>query len=91
MYQKTRFSHKYLIISIDIDFIRFCFPFFYIRWLMGDNLLPTDIVGYAHNFWSYTMGVLSFTEMGRCVGKVADTLPDGAFLWGHVVLRRLFL
>lgn len=35
MYQKTRFSHKYLIISIDIDFIRFCFPFFYIRWLMG--------------------------------------------------------
>lgn len=37
MYQKTRFSHKYLIISIDIDFLRFCFPFFYIHWLMGYN------------------------------------------------------
>ena len=35
MYQKTRFPHKYLIVSISIDFIRFCFPFFYIRWLMG--------------------------------------------------------
>ena len=35
MYQKIRFSHKYLIISIYMDFLRFSFPFFYIRWLMG--------------------------------------------------------
>ena len=45
MYQKTRFSHKYLIISIDIDFIRFCFPFFYIRWLMGYNRKPPGLLG----------------------------------------------
>ena len=45
MYQKTRFSHKYLIISIDIDFIRFCFPFFYIRWLMGyDNTIRRNSI-----------------------------------------------
>lgn len=44
MYQKTRFSHKYLIISIDIDFIRFCFPFFYIRWLMSYNVSTVYIL-----------------------------------------------
>ena len=35
MYQKIRFSHKYLIISIYMDFLRFSFPFFCIHWLMG--------------------------------------------------------
>lgn len=64
MYQKTRFSHKYLIISINIDFIRFCFPFFYIRWLMGyiwtspvsppnDNGVPLEIPLSAPVFHSH--------------------------------------
>lgn len=35
MYQKAPYLRKYLIISIYIDFIRFCFPLFYIHWLMG--------------------------------------------------------
>lgn len=42
MYQKTRFSHKYLIISIYIDFLRFCFPFFCIHWLMVYTLLTAS-------------------------------------------------
>lgn len=74
-----------------MDFRCFYFPLFCIHWLMGNHLLPADITGYAHHFRSDTMGVLSFTEMGRCMGKVADTLSDGAFLRCHVVLRRLFL
>gem|GEM_PF-3792678 len=45
MYQKTRFLHKYLIISIYIDFLRFCFPFFCIRWLMGYNRKPPGLLG----------------------------------------------
>lgn len=37
MYQKLSDLRKRLIISIYIDFLRFCFPFFYIHWLMGYN------------------------------------------------------
>ena len=29
-----------MIISIYTDFLRFCFPLFYIRWLMGYNWKP---------------------------------------------------
>lgn len=35
MYQKPPVLYKWLIISIYMDFIRLCFPFFCIRWLMG--------------------------------------------------------
>lgn len=72
-----------------MDFLCFYFPLFCIHWLMGNYLLPADIAGYAHHFRSDTMGVLSFTEMGRCMGQVADTLSDGSFLRCHVVLRRI--
>ena len=91
MYQKTRFSHKYLIISIDIDFIRFCFPFFYIRWLMGYDLLPANPARNAHDIRSDTVGVLAIAQVGRSLGKMADKVSDGAFLWCDAILRRLFL
>lgn len=89
MYQKTRFSHKYLIISIDIDFIRFCFPFFYIRWLMGYDLLPADSAWYADDFRSDTMGIFAIAQMGRSVGEVAHTLSDRAFLRSDALLRNI--
>lgn len=89
MYQKTRFSHKYLIISIDIDFIRFCFPFFYIRWLMGDHLLPANPARNVDDFRADTMGFLAVAEMGRSLGEVDYTLPDGAFLRGNALLRNI--
>ena len=89
MYQKTRFSHKYLIISIDIDFIRFCFPFFYIRWLMGYDILSADIARYAHNIRSDTMGIFIAAQVGRSVGEMADTLSDSTFLRSHALLRNI--
>lgn len=91
MYQKTRFSHKYLIISIDIDFIRFCFPFFYIRWLMGYDILSADIARNAHYIRSNTMGIFVAAQVGRSVGEVANPLFDSSFLRSHALLRRLFL
>lgn len=36
MHRKSSDLRKCLIISIYMDFLRFCFPFFCIRWLMGD-------------------------------------------------------
>ena len=39
MNQKSSYLQKYLIISIYIDFVRFYFPFFCTRWLMGYELL----------------------------------------------------
>ena len=35
------------------------------------------------------MGVLAVAQMGRCLGEVADTLSDGAFLRGDALLRGL--
>ena len=35
MHRKSSDLRKCLIISIYMDFLRFCFPFFCIRWLMG--------------------------------------------------------
>lgn len=89
MYQKTRFLHKYLIISIYIDFLRFCFPFFCIRWLMGYHLLPTNPIGNADDFRTDTVGVQHPAKMGRCLGEVADTLSDGAFLRSDALLRKI--
>ena len=36
MYQKLSDLRKYLIISVYVDFIRFCFLFFFLHWLMGN-------------------------------------------------------
>lgn len=54
---------------------------------MGYNLLPADLIGDADDFRADTMGVLAPAEMGRRVGEVDDTLPDGAFLRGDALLR----
>lgn len=54
---------------------------------MGDDLLPADIARYADDIRPVAMGVLSAAEMGRFLGKMADTLPDGTFLRGHALLR----
>ena len=74
-----------------MDFLCFYFPLFCIHWLMGNDLLPADIARYADDIRPVAMGVLSAAEMGRFLGKMADTLPDGTFLRGHALLRRLFL
>ena len=91
MYQKTRFLHKYLIISIYIDFLRFCFPFFCIRWLMDYDLLSANPARNADDIRSDTVGVLAIVQVGRSLGKVADKVSDSAFLWCDALLRRLFL
>lgn len=57
MYQKLPVLYKWLIISNYMDFLRFYFPFFCIHWLMGDDLLPADPIGYADDFRADTMGV----------------------------------
>ena len=41
---------------------------------MGNHLLPADTLGYADHFRADTMGILPASEMGRCMGKVDDTL-----------------
>lgn len=89
MYQKSSDLRNHLIISIYIDFLRFYFPFFCIHWLMGYDLLPADIARYADDIRPVAMGVLSAAEMGRFLGKMADTLPDGTFLRGHALLRNI--
>ena len=56
---------------------------------VGNDLLPADIARYADDIRPVAMGVLSAAEMGRFLGKMADTLPDGTFLRGHALLRGL--
>ena len=56
MYQKSSDLRKHLIISIYMDFLRFCFPLFCIHWLMGYHILPADSLRYAYDFRSDTMG-----------------------------------
>ena len=72
-----------------MDFLCFYFPLFCIHWLMGYDLLPTNPVGNADDFRTDTVGVQHPAEMGRCLGEVADTLSDGAFLRGDALLRRI--
>ena len=72
-----------------MDFLCFYFPLFCIHWLMGDDLLPADIARYADDIRPVAMGVLSAAEMGRFLGKMADALPDGTFLRGHALLRKI--
>ena len=89
MYQKSSDLRKYLIISIYIDFLRFYFPFFCIHWLMGDYLLSANPAWYADHFRPDTVGFQPASEMGRCVGEVADKVSDSAFLWGNALLRKI--
>lgn len=89
MYQKSSDLRKHLIISIYIDFLRFCFPFFCIHWLMGDHLLPADPAGHANDIRPDTMGVLAVAQVGRCMGEVAYPIPDRAFLRGDALLCRI--
>lgn len=70
-----------------MDFCCFYFPLFCIHWLMGYHILPANPARYADDFRTDTMGILVIAEMGRCMGKVDDTLFDGAFLRSHALLR----
>lgn len=70
-----------------MDFCCFYFPLFCIHWLMGCHILPANPARYADDFRTDTMGILVIAEMGRCMGKVDDTLFDGAFLRSHALLR----
>ena len=88
MYQKLSDLRKRLIVSIYIDFLRFCFPFFYIHWLMGNYLLSADIARNAHDIRPNTMGFLPLAKMGVLMGKVANPLSDSTFLRSYALLRR---
>lgn len=68
MYQKSSDLRKHLIISIYIDFLRFCFPFFCIHWLMGYDLLPANLARNADDIRSDTVGVLAIAQVGRSLG-----------------------
>lgn len=70
-----------------MDFLCFYFPLFCIHWLMGDDILPTNLARNAHDFRTDTMGIFPAVEMGRSLGKMADTLSDRAFLRSYAVLR----
>lgn len=72
-----------------MNFLRFCFPFFCIRWLMGYHILPADFVRYADDFRTYPMGFQPPAQMGGRMGEMDDTLSDGAFLRSHALLRNI--
>ena len=55
--------------------------------MVEHDILPTDIIRYANDIWSDSMGVLSITEMGKQLGEMADEVSDGTFLWSDVILR----
>ena len=56
---------------------------------MGYYLLPTDLVGYAYDFRTDTMGFQPVAEVGGCLGEMDDPVSDGAFLRSHALLRRI--
>lgn len=60
MYQKLSDLRKRLIISIYIDFLRFCFPFFYIHWLMGYRFSIEAVIGGGYARMEY--------DKYRCAG-----------------------
>lgn len=74
-----------------MDFLCFYFPLFCIHWLMGHDLLSADIARNADDLRSDTVGLLTVTQMGRCMGEVDHKVSYCAFLWSHALLRRLFL
>ena len=55
--------------------------------MVEHDILSTDIVRYANDIWSDSMGVLSITEMGKQLGEMADEVSDRTFLWSDVILR----
>ena len=54
---------------------------------MGNDILPANPARYADHLRSDTVGFQPASEMGRCVGEVADKVFDGAFLWSDALLR----
>ena len=54
---------------------------------MGDDLLPANPARNAHDIRSDTVGVLAIAQVGRSLGKMADKVSDGAFLWCDAILR----
>lgn len=72
-----------------MDFLCFYFPLFCIHWLMGHHLLPANPARNVDDFRADTMGFLAVAEMGRSLGEVDYTLPDGAFLRGNALLRNI--
>lgn len=55
--------------------------------MVEHDILSTDIVRYANDIWSDSMGVLRIAEMGKQLGEMADEVSDGTFLWSDVILR----
>lgn len=72
-----------------MDFLRFCIPFFCIRWLMGHYLLSANPARNAHDFRTDTMGFQPLAQMGRSLGQMADKVSDGTFLWCDALLRNI--
>lgn len=56
---------------------------------MGHYLLPANPARNAHDFRTDTMGFQPLAQMGRSLGKMADKVSDGAFLWCDAILRRI--
>lgn len=56
---------------------------------MGNDLLPANPARNAHDIRSDTVGVLAIAQVGRSLGKMADKVSDGAFLWCDAILRRI--
>ena len=54
---------------------------------MDNHLLPANPARYADDFRADTVGILAATQVGRRLGKVDYTLPNGAFLRCHALLR----
>ncbi len=57
--------------------------------LVEYDLLPTDSSWNADDIRTDTVGIQLVAQMGKLLGKVADTLSDRPFLWCNVVLCRL--
>ena len=55
--------------------------------MVEHDILSTDIVRYANDIWSDSMGVLRIAKMGKQLGEMADEVSDGTFLWSDVILR----
>ena len=59
--------------------------------MVEHDILSTDIVRYANDIWSDSMGVLRIAEMGKQLGEMADEGSDRTFLWSDVILRGIIL
>ncbi len=79
MYQKLSFLLISLIIRIFIDFIRFCFPFFCIHWLMDHNFKMKRFVIFelkTHKLTHQDIGQLDmYVRMYDDLVKGADDAP----------------